>query len=583
MTAIKRAVSPRAQRTIPSCSTVPTVMASRTPLTDYICSRLQGENLKLFALMFAEAIKTDRHANVILFENVYHFLGYTRYDSELKNLFPAIQAVPMPVKNLRSTAEVSSGARGPSKDSYLISVRQFESLMLAAKTDDGGRAREMMLDVKDAVQDYMKMEMENAAKAVAENERIAQSQLREQMSKLVTAEQEKTALATQLKNLRQAKSYLYAFWLFDNRYKCGVTDNPDKREKQHKTSCPSGHMVCSVVIACKQSEKLLDSIMKRHGCHVRQEEYEICGDEERIRVIFETIARVEESLHSIPFEKYDMFSKVVTEFLDTTLVNISTDTNVSVTDALETTSNAMTTSSQNASQEADLEAVEYEADSVSHQVDRSQRKLDYHCPRCRKDQRDRDGLEKHLTRRHQCLIGCQDEKLECTHCHVHVKNVQNWEKHLSSDRHRNTIGCVEPLTDYARSDCSFLWRSEIRTIFGDLNDHRGTVFRTFELLHITINANIAMLNEHSSTVLVVRQRAWALEDVSFISQALCTCAQMVKAFFVFRKSVRETLGSFLRFQKVCQRDFRGIKRLCRRSLQAHRRPTRGSIESSTKT
>ena len=144
------------------------------------------------------------------------------------------------------------------------------------------------------------------------------------------------------------------------------------------------------------------------------------------------------------------------------------------------------------------------------------KKLDYRCPRCLKNQRDRDGLEKHLTRRHQCLIGCQDEIYECTHCQTSMKNKQNWEKHLRSDRHRAAISVKfsdQQFTDYIRSDCSFLWRSEIGTvldIFGDLNDHRGTVFRTFELLHITINANIAMLNEHSSTVLVVRQGAWAL-------------------------------------------------------------------------
>ena len=260
--AIKRAVSPKPQRSHPGNDLALMTDVQETPLTSYLCSRLSGENLKLFALMFAEAIKTDRHAKVILFENVFRFLGYERYDvavKQLKKLFPGTKAL---VENLHPKVEVSSGTRGPSKDTYVISVRQFETMMLAAKTDEGATAREMMLDVKDAVQDYKKMEMEASAVQIS-------SQLEEQRSKLVLAEQEKAALAIQLKNLREAKSYLYAFWLFDDRYKCGITDNPDKREKQHRTSCPSGRMIHTVVIACKQSEKLLDSIMKKHGNHVR--------------------------------------------------------------------------------------------------------------------------------------------------------------------------------------------------------------------------------------------------------------------------------------------------------------------------
>ena len=34
-------------------------------------------------------------------------------------------------------------------------------------------------------------------------------------------------------------------------------------------------MVHEVIIDCKQSEKLLDSIVKRHGCHIKQEECEV--------------------------------------------------------------------------------------------------------------------------------------------------------------------------------------------------------------------------------------------------------------------------------------------------------------------
>ena len=151
MNAIKRAVSPRLQRThSDSAMTPPHVQED--PLTTFICSRLRGDNLKLFALMFAEAIKNDRHARVILFENVYRFLGYDRYNNavrQLKNLYADSDLV---FDNLLTCEQVKNPTPGPQKTGILISVRQFETLMLAAKTDEGGRAREMMLDVKDAVQ-----------------------------------------------------------------------------------------------------------------------------------------------------------------------------------------------------------------------------------------------------------------------------------------------------------------------------------------------------------------------------------------------------------------------------------------------
>ncbi len=188
----------------------------------------------------------------------------------------------------------------------MISFDQFEELLLAAQTPEGSVARKAVLAVKKAVFKFMKQERVTA-----------QEELEEQAAKLALAEQEKTSLATQLKNLRAAKSYLYAFWLFDDRYKCGITDNPEKREKQHNTSCPSGRMIHTVVIACKQSEKLLNSIMKKHGNHVRQEEYEIEGGEAKIRLILNTIARVEETLHSISFDRYEELLTFANDVLET--------------------------------------------------------------------------------------------------------------------------------------------------------------------------------------------------------------------------------------------------------------------------
>ena len=102
--------------------------------------------------MFAEAIKNDRHAKVILFENVFRFLGYDLYQHavrQLKKLFPG--ELPTPPVNLTTRGEVSSGTRGSSKHTYMISVRQSETLMLATKTKEGGHARDMMLSLHNSV------------------------------------------------------------------------------------------------------------------------------------------------------------------------------------------------------------------------------------------------------------------------------------------------------------------------------------------------------------------------------------------------------------------------------------------------
>ncbi len=100
------------------------------------------------------------------------------------------------------------------------------------------------------------------------------------------------------------------------------------------------------------------------------------------------------------------------------------------------------------------------------------------------------------------------------------------------------------LTDYIRSDSSFLWRQDTKTvleILGDLSDPKGTVYRMFEMLHITTNKNVALMSQDSSFVLVVHQRAWSRKESSFLLRILSVCAQMVKSVFVVRKSLRCSL------------------------------------------
>jgi len=46
---------------------------------------------------------------------------------------------------------------------YLLSVNQFEEVLLAANTDSGKKWRKLVLKIKNLVVAYMKMEMEASA------------------------------------------------------------------------------------------------------------------------------------------------------------------------------------------------------------------------------------------------------------------------------------------------------------------------------------------------------------------------------------------------------------------------------------
>ena len=139
--ATNRAVSPKSQRDPSNNSAQSSVTVSKTPLTDFICSRLKGDNLQLFALMFAlmfaEAIKNDRHAKVILFESVYHFLGYDRYDNAVRQLKKLFKESELVLDNHLTGEVITKTTPGRSKERILISVRQFETLMLKAHTGEG--------------------------------------------------------------------------------------------------------------------------------------------------------------------------------------------------------------------------------------------------------------------------------------------------------------------------------------------------------------------------------------------------------------------------------------------------------------
>ena len=270
---------------------------SPTPFTNFVLARIPDEETqKLFALSFGEHLKRDPDALEIDFDDVYRWLGIDRKDSALRLLKREFSSNEYVV---HCDVENSATGAGRPRNVYNISFNQFEELMISAQTQEGKKARKLVLLLKKMLQDYIVAEqaMETSREAARAN-----------------------ALQIQLESLRAQQQHLYCFKLFGNRYKCGIGLDVERRIRQHRTTCPSGHLVCSVPITCKAMEKLFESVMKEHGAWIRMEEYELVGDESEINSIFSVFARTEELLNTTPLDQYGALLNV----LDTALGSSAT-------------------------------------------------------------------------------------------------------------------------------------------------------------------------------------------------------------------------------------------------------------------
>ena len=305
------------------------------PFKDFLLSYLtDSTQQRLFAFTFADQIHRDRNALVIDLEDVYIWLGHShRHHAvrHLKNEFAEGQYAYI-------AGVTTNGDPKDQRDRYLISITMFKKLLLSSRSQQGKDYRDLIITIEGAAYDYLKIEMERARELIEEH-------------KVRTAD-----LAKQVEDLRLSRItfWLYAYRLFENRYKCGFTTDIEARTKQHKTSCPSGYLSHKVVVHSKALEKVMDSVLKAHGRHITQEEYIFDGGDSQVQLVLDTIARVEDSLHSVSFERYEDLLSAVNgvlnaetqtnehssserqAFSDESIANVAADPQVTLSAALTT-------------------------------------------------------------------------------------------------------------------------------------------------------------------------------------------------------------------------------------------------------
>ena len=259
---------------------------ANTPFTEFVLSRIsQDDPHRLFVMSFAEHVRADPDAKVIDFNDVFRWIGYDRKDSAVRLLKRELNESEYIFYVKHNDVE---NLAGRPKEVYKISVNQFEELMIAAHTDEGKRARKMVLLLKRAVQDYMQMEIEQSRSAH------------------LALQDENVLLKDQLK---PRKNFFYMFK--NNRdepdhwcsVKGGSAEDADNRVKPYLQVSPKGLLVLVIEVPV-QTEKELQHVeatvhrfLKYAGFFVgmsdRAETY--IGDLERMK----QIVRVVLDLHTI--------------------------------------------------------------------------------------------------------------------------------------------------------------------------------------------------------------------------------------------------------------------------------------------
>ena len=122
-------------------------------------------------------MSVDKHALVFDLSDSLPWLGIDRIDNAIRLLTRHFKRDEYKVEKVFLPKEENSDKGGRPGNRHLISLDMFEDLLMLADTTQGKKARKMYKQLRDAVQDYMKMEME--ANAVQ-----ARSQLVEEKTKM---------------------------------------------------------------------------------------------------------------------------------------------------------------------------------------------------------------------------------------------------------------------------------------------------------------------------------------------------------------------------------------------------------------
>ena len=134
------------------------------------------------------------------------WLGYARRDEAVRQLQKLYNEDKYVIKRILHTG---AEKRGQPKEQYLISLDQFEELMIEASTEEGKPAHKMLRQLKDAVFGFIDQEKKGA-------QRLLESHKTE-----LEGHRARTAdLAKQVEDLILSKMtfWLYAYRLFENRY-----------------------------------------------------------------------------------------------------------------------------------------------------------------------------------------------------------------------------------------------------------------------------------------------------------------------------------------------------------------------------
>ncbi len=251
----------------------PSAAAIEQSLTKFVLDKLDGPSKQLFAVSFAAQMSVDKHALVFDIADALTWLGIDCIDSALKLLTRHFKEGDYKVVSIHHPAAEDPKAGRPSKR-YLISLDMFEDLLMLADTKQGRDARKMYKQLRDAVQDYMKMEaeMEMEKRAQIANERLAigegkLAELEAVQSKLqATIESQRRREEKKEARKKQQKQPLETVYLISNSpsgqgpFKCGMTEKEAKHRAKAMQTGNHEPVIVVVEIPCRNAE-LVEKIM----------------------------------------------------------------------------------------------------------------------------------------------------------------------------------------------------------------------------------------------------------------------------------------------------------------------------------